>query len=145
MRGQMSVGGWVWILTQPVTPSTGLREWSDEWSDERMMMLEWGVSAAWGTPCLTGCCRTSCRVTRTWRRTSAASPSWGESRGDSVCTEHTLMSLHLTFQRLLSLKLFRKKTFVEMHSENKHEVFPNLLIFASFSLLRNLSPSFTLP
>ena len=45
------------------------------------------------------------------------------------------MSLLLTFQKTFQPQILQKKTLIEMHSENKQEVFPNLLIFASFLLL----------
>ena len=151
MRGQMSVAGWAWQLTHCdtacVTQSRvgGIRECRVIWPGGAGHAdgLSWW---AWGTPCLTACCRTSCRVTRTWRRTSAASPYWGDPLSWlNVYKAHTNESA-FDILRLFSLKFFRKKTLIEMHSENKQKVFPNLLIFASFSflLLRILSLSFTL-
>ena len=58
-------------------------------------------------------------------------------------TNESALDISKTFQPQI---LQKKKTLIEMHSENKQKVFPNLLIFASFSflLLRILSLSFTL-
>ena len=105
---------------------------SEVWETEFDSELD---SEVWGTPCLTGCCRTWYTVTRTWRRTSAASRYWGDMQPWLSVYRVAANESAFDISKDFSASNSPEKTLIEMHSENKQEVFPNLLIFASFLLL----------